>query len=424
MHIIDSWMSLPLDIFKLIHMKARSKRLSEVDKALYKICSSVTGSLRLCPPRLIQGSYPEDILVELIKRYPDIRTLAIGKRKRGFGASEEVHIRAFAVFLKQYPLDHLSHLMVREIEGTGPDESKQINQMLLESLSNSNLSSVSIQILFETSVLSGIEIQPILEKSINLKKFKLNCRHANEHPSIALTFAKQPHLISAEFIEFCEPLETLQSIRSCQNLKIMRLTNAHNSTQIKQMLASDSSKNLKRLSLSGITVSSNEELSGITKANPNLDHLNITLNNITENGLKVIGQNCSKLRSLILSYQNVTDHDLDLLFSQLPSLEELTICKGYQITGPGVAAIAQNCLKLRQLKLFRIKGLDRDSVESIASHINLEHLEICHSGTIAYEELQHLAKNLKNLKVFKFTNIAGITEEDKAKLKIEFPLFF
>lgn len=415
---INSWMGLPLELFTLVHHKACSTRLSEVDKTLYTLSRRVTESICLYP-----GTEPgqKDVLVELLKRYSNIRTLYIGKNRKRFGPKEEKHLRVLIAYLKAHPLAHVKNLVIHEVEGTGEFESREINRLLMDSLSHQKLETISIQLLYETSVLTGTEIQPMLEKPLNLKKFKLRC-HPTNHPTIALTFAKQRHLITAELLEFCAPMSTLESIKACPRLRSLNLTNGHSPKAIKQLLSDKPSKRLNRLILPGIPIDSDEGLEAITKAHPNLRTLQITLGNVTECGFKTIGTNCTHLRSLSFIYPNATDESLDLLSSNMPFLEEISIGRGFNVTGTGVAAVARNCTKLRVLKLFRIKGLDEDSVKAITEHCkNLTHLEIGFSGAISLKNIRHFALNLTNLKFFKISNISGISQEDHIKLKTEFP---
>lgn len=413
----NMWMGLPPEIFKLIHERANSKSLSQTDKKLYALCARLTDSIHLCPPFLSGRAFVNDMLVRLITRYPNIKTLSFGE----FGVNEEKQVQALIAYLKNYPLNHLKILNFREIEGTSPDESKEINRTLLESLSHKNLKSITIQILYETSILTGLEIQPVLEKSTKLKKFKLKC-HSSDHPKIALSFAKQSELISANFIEFCEPMATLTSLKSCPKLKSLSLMNAHHSKEIKELLSETPSKKLSRLSIPGIKIDSDDELEAITKAHPNLEHLNITLGSVTDNGFKTIGMNCPKVRSILFSYPDATDKGLDLFSSNLSFLEVLWIGRGYKITGRGISALAQNCPQLRILKLFQINELDRTSIKALSHHCkNLTHLEIGYSDLIAIDDFRYLAKNLTALKKFNILNISGITEEDKRNLIIEFP---
>lgn len=422
MQLVDSspWMGLPLEIFKLIRHKAHVKHLSQVDKNLYMLSCHVTETLCICPPSFTKSAYSESILVDLIKRYPHIKKLSIGRKNRGFESSEESYLRVLNVYLSIFPLDHVKTLIFREIGGTGADESKEINRQLMQALSHIKLESISIRLLNETSILTGSEIQPILEKSLNLKKFKLRC-YSNDHPLIALTFAKQAHLISANFIEFCAPAETLESVKSCSKLKSLKLSNAHHSQHIKTLLSEKASEKLTRLSIPGITIESDIELNAITKTHPNLEHLNITLGPISDEGAAIIGSNCPKLRSILLNYQTATDKGLALLSSKLASLEELWMNKGFNITGTGVAAIAKNCSKLRRLKLYRIKALDKSGIEALIKHCkSLTHVEIGNTSPIALEDIRYLAKHLTSLKLFKLSSIAGITEEDLLSLKTEF----
>lgn len=333
--------ALPLDIFRSVRNRENSETLSTVDKKLYELCVNVTQSIRLCPPDPYQDKYPDSILVDLIKRYPLIKRISIGKKHTGFEKTQEKHLSTLISYLNVHPLIHIKTLIIREIEG-----SKELNRTLMGSLSHSGLESITIKVLYEESVLTGLEIQPILEKAFNLRVFKLNC-HAAKHPSIALTFAKQTQLSSAQFIEFCEPMDTLKSVKSCPKLKSLRLTNAHDSTQIKQLLSSKASRTLKRLSLPGLIIDSDAELDAITKMHPNLEHLNITLGNVTEKGFQMIGKNCPHLSLVIFSYPNATDQGLEKFTRKLPLLKELTLIRSCNITEKGVAAIAQNCPGLR-----------------------------------------------------------------------------
>ena len=234
MVVVNRLMDLPLLVFKWIYKITPSNRLSEVDKNLYHLSAIITKSICLRPPSLLDKAYPDTILIQLVERYPNLRKLAIGKKYKEFGTYETTHLGAFIVYLttqSRHPLSHVKSLIIHEVEGNEADESKKLNRLLMESLSHPKLKSLTIQLLYQNSVLSGLEIQPILEKSIHLKNFRLNCFPDN-HASIELTFKNQTSLTSAYFHEFCGPISTLESVKSCAKLSSLRIIKAHDSNYL------------------------------------------------------------------------------------------------------------------------------------------------------------------------------------------------
>lgn len=278
---ISLWTDPPIRI--LPHFQAYSKSLSQVNKPLYNCFNHITKSICLHPP-CSNENYPETILMQLIERYPHIKRLSIGKKYEEFGSNEAAHLRAFIIYLKtnpKYPLSHVKHLIIHEAIDIEIAKSKELNRLLMEALSHLALKSISIHLLFQDSILTGLEIQPVLEKSIHLKKFKLKCFPDN-HSSIELVFAKQLSLTSAHFLEFCGPLSTLESVKSCPQLRSLHLIKAHDTIGIKNLLLKTTSQSIRRIIAPEIKVDSGSDLNAITIAHPNIEHLYITLEHSTE----------------------------------------------------------------------------------------------------------------------------------------------
>lgn len=435
--------NLPRDLFGLIYSSLPpedKKKLSQVDKVIFEMALAMIHSIRLFSPYPDSNKEaPETTLVNLIKRYPNARTLTLGPKSsfpstgcEGFGESEEKHLRAMIAFFKAHPEQPFRKIEIHEITNTWkktPDEKAELHRSLIESLRLSMLNSIVIRVLSNHSVLNGDEIQPILGSGIKLKKFQLirdefiALRSSySTKMAISLSFQNQTSLISAKFHHLHIHLNTILSLIACTELETLVLNQCHfGNSDIKTLLTLPHPWKLKRLEIPKIDILSDHELDAVTKQLPNLETLHITLKNVKEEGFKKLSENCPKLHTLKLCYQIAKDQEIQYLTTYFPNLEMLSF-EGGSITEKGIAFL-NNCSKLRILKIGNLKNLETLCIKTLPQALpQLEALEITHSELIIVKELPYLIENMPKLVYLQIKSDDNIsTQKHLAKLRKTFP---
>lgn len=424
------------------------KNLSLVNKTIYQIGARITQSLHIMAPLFtVENEPPKDIpdnvLVNVIQRYPNVRKLTFGLSYCYGGQFELMHnkyLRILIAYLTenqaQHPLSQVKKMVIREIVGQiftyyhgiigsrifSEKKRSELNLSIMESLGHPNLESLVIKAFHNGSTLTGKEVTPILQKSLQLKKFALHCFQADNQFDIS--FKGHAKLISAKFDHFSGPVSSIESLKSCSGLQTLILKNPDFKIEdgIKQILMSKHSWKLKKLEIEDILIKSDGELDAITKNFPDLEHLCISLSNISEDSLEALGKNCPKLRNLYFNYDKVTNQGIDRLTQHLSELKALSFTQGYQITEEGVASIARNCRQLQVLSMIHIAGIKSSGIEALVLFCQeLKVLEISHCGPVALEDLRYLAQNLRKLVDFHMHRINDINDKQIWNLKSEFP---
>jgi len=117
-------------------------------------------------------------------------------------------------------------------------------------------------------------------------------------------------------------------------------------------------------------------------------------NNITQEGIKILAQNCSSINTLSLHHCAIGDPALLHISTYLQTLKSLSLTGCLNISDNGVTKIAQKCQELQYLDISHCKTLTSGSVKAIASSLsNLTHLDLswC-SDSISEGSLQKLSK--------------------------------
>jgi hypothetical protein len=234
------------------------------------------------------------------------------------------------------------------------ENTRYINRQLLSSIGHHALESVRIEAYYKGTILSGNEIQPLLNNSPNLKKFTY---HGDLYEffekRVVLSFENQLQLSKAKFVRWVYTPETITSLKNCKKLEqlIIRSEGISYKDKIKAILINDHPWDLKRLELEHIAPDNDQELYDLTRRVPGLEMLDMKLNGISEDGMEIIGNNCPKLKALRFRDAGLTNPGLEKLTRQLPDLEVISIKGACKITEEGIAAIAKNCKKLRFLEI-------------------------------------------------------------------------
>jgi len=440
-----SWNDLPDDALHLIYQfvglqPGIKKEFGEVNKVIREIGLSIVKSIRISAPyrdyldsaplTMPEDTMPEDIVMRLVKRYPNAEEIYFR-----FEPDEEKYLRTFITYLtanhQQHPLSHIKKMRVGEVRQYSYSIGKEFNRLFLQALSHSDLESITINASTFGSTMTGEDVKPILENSPHLKEFTLKCLTTGVDTLIDISFVKQSHLISAIFRAFRWPTKTIESLKACPALQTLVLETPHiNENEVKQILINEHPWNLKRLGIGTITINSDNELDAITKKLPGLERLHITLGDITEDGFENLGVNCPHLRTLKIIHKNITDNGIDRLTTRLPHLEMVDIYQGvdmvfdeaFNFTEASIISIARNCPRLRILRLVHVEGIQRPAIEALVQYCKeLQALEISHEGPVDFEDLCYLATNMTTLVYFDITYIPNITEEQRQLFKTRFP---
>lgn len=174
---------------------------------------------------------------------------------------------------------------------------------------------------------------------------------------------------------------------------------------------------VKKLDLKHLKDLTDEQLTSLIKAYPNLQVLNLSFcKQISDEGLASLAQ-LQNLQTLNLSMCNkITDQGLAYL-AQLKNLQILNLAACTQITDQGLVSLTQ-LQKLKTLGLsgcYRIKDQGLKSLEQLQ---NLQTLTLTGCIQITDRGLAFLAQ-LKNLQALNLSNISRITENGLQLLKVK-----
>ncbi|XXG39856.1 hypothetical protein AAC387_Pa01g0714 [Persea americana] len=128
-----------------------------------------------------------------------------------------------------------------------------------------------------------------------------------------------------------------------------------------------------------------------------LEELDLTENEIDNEGLKSISR-CSKLTSLKLGIcLNITDKGLVHVGVGCPELQELDLYRSVGITDCGIAAIAQGCPMLQIINLAYCKDISDDSLRLLSKCSRLNTLEIRGCARVSSVGLSSIAVGCKQI---------------------------
>lgn len=329
--------TLPLEIFERIHdnLDASDKvNLRKVSMSMLRDCSSLARSICFLPPKIFSDA-PENIYQELLERYPNISKITFQSNHRcGGNRSNEKQIRALIAFLTnnkdEHPLSHIRKLDIQEIDWHDMldpalavhtphiADIKELNRSFLNALSHDKLESVVWRTFDDCSCLTGQEIQPILEKSLNLKHFQL----AGSIPfhKLHISFEKQSQLASVIFkSDLLVDDKTITSLSKSQKLKTLSFGCHHRDSSLE-----------------------------FTKQMPNLEFLTICNRfPLNENKLESLGINCPRLKELRIDKLELNNDGIARLIQGLFKLEVLIFKEPHQIEEDAlIESIKENCPKM------------------------------------------------------------------------------
>lgn len=409
------------------------KELSMVGRRINAVVLATQRCIRVFPPpsRLSFESYPsdipEDILVKVICRYPDLKKIIFGGLQNNWSAQEVPYLKSLISYLEsnheKHPLSSVKKIQYREITrdmfGDFDEvKAKELNSRFLSSIGHQGLENVRIKAYHIDSILTGTEIQPVLKNSPNLKTFIFDGFQSNQ--TVSLSFASQPQLSKVKLLNWRGPSSTIESLRNCTELQELVIEyGAFSTDDIKAILLEDHPWNLKRLELKGGVAPRNDaELDAITKKIPNLECLGIDLQGVSDEGMGLLGRNCPNLKILQFSNQNLTNSGLDRLTRHLPHLEIISFDLAYNITEEGIAAIARNCKKLRFIRVVHFKKIEKSGIDALIENCqDLRVVGFSFGGPISIEAMSRLVKQMSKLRHVELYGVEGGIQDIQEELK-------
>uniref|UniRef100_A0A6V7QRP7 F-box/LRR-repeat protein 15-like leucin rich repeat domain-containing protein n=1 Tax=Ananas comosus var. bracteatus TaxID=296719 RepID=A0A6V7QRP7_ANACO len=254
-----------------------------------------------------------------------------------------------------------------------------------------------------------------------------NCQHVT-HLGLSSILSRAPGLCQLNLVYFCpftqslasslQKLSKLQSIRldgcpvtsaglkaianSCTSLKELSLSKCSGVTdeglssvvvKHKTLMKLDITccRNITDVSVANITSScsaltslrmescglvSNEAFRLIGQHCQLLEELDLTDNDVDDEGLKAISR-CCKLSSLKIGIcLNISDEGLVHVGKSCPELQELDLYRSFGVTDKGVSAIASGCCNLQIINLAYCTEITDESLISLSTCYKLNTLEI------------------------------------------------
>lgn len=429
---VHPFSNMPVELLGAIYSyldQKDQKTFSHIDTTILKKIHELIRSTRFFPP--YSGSAaPDNILVSIIQRYPNAQKLTFGPKAslpstgcEGFKEPESKLLRSMIDFLNTKP-----KLPFRKIELHEMETSAELQRSLIESLALPTLRSFVFRAPCNTSVLQSSDIQPILCKDVKLRKFKwvrdeysmVRSKYSDKM-AISLSFKEQIDLISAKFYHLYLHINTLQSLLRCPNLETLTLDACCLSNSEFLNLLKDHTWKFKHLEVPVITVLSDHELDTVTKQLPSLETLHISLKNVTEEGFIHMKKNCPRLRVIKLLYPTATDAELTHVATYFPDVEMLAF-EARDITAKGIASLA-TCTKLRVLKIGNLKNLESLCLQTLSQALTqLEVLEINHIEILSLNKLPSLIESIPNLIYLQIRNGDNIkTQGHMTKMREKYP---
>lgn len=406
---------------------------SMLDRRIKAAIFDAVKCIRIFPPNCQRSAMPEDILIKVIRRYPNLKKIIFGPLKNmcgisEFSSKEAPYLKSLISYLKsdrnERLLNSIKKIQFTEItrdifSSYDIEKVKELNNIFLSSIGHKNLETITIQGNHIGSILTGVGIQSILENSPNLRNFEFKCNEPNQ--GIALSFSNQSKLSKVKLLNWKGPSSTIESLRNCKELKEL-VINYRAVDEIRKKLLKDHSWNLKHLALRGVALGDDDELSAITKMLPNLECLDVGLHDISDKGMEKLGKNCPNLKILKFSNKNLTNLGLDQLTRHLLHLEIISFNLAFNITEEGIASIAQNCKNLRFLQIIHCKKVEKSGIDALINNCpNLKVVGFSHSGPISLEDMYHLVEHMPRLRYVDFYYVDKIQEGEIEEFYQKFP---
>lgn len=394
---------LPNDIIEIFFNVLNSidkGSLSIVNVRFNKILYSITTKISLFSSRSnVDNNLDTDILVHIIKRYPKLEVIYFGYGQNysgEFRVKDTLYLNKFIDYLNNHPLKYVKKIIFQEIvcsiiDNIKIDDIKVMNQRLLTALGHDRLECIKIKSYHNGSVITGKEIQPLLEKYPTIKVFKYDGFQSNSH--VELSFDNNIYLNKINLRCWKPNQATIDSIQKCTMLDTLVI----NASIPMNIHCAFTTANLKRLELPNSRPSSDIVLDDITKWLGNLECLSLDMKYISDEGMIILAKNCPKLKIISGKIEKLTDIGIHHLTKGL-DIEIIDLSMAYNITTTGICSIAQNCANLRFLRIIHHKNIDTLAFELLKNCNKLTCMAFGYGGCIHVNDIYNIVQTRPNLK--------------------------
>lgn len=380
---------------------------TDMNKFLYSIIREIGifapyRGMRLGPYLL---NIPINILVSVIQRYPLLEKINFGfSRQDSFSGTGEfrnehdkIYLEELILYLNNYPLLNVKKINFREIIHNtifNKNLTESLNYRLLNSMGHNNLENIKIKAYHIGSGITGNQIQGILEKSPNLKIFKYDGYQSSTN--VELSFKNLHSLHKVKLTHWKANESTIETLKECK--KLQELIIQSRGTYLPKKIFLNQSWSLKRLELSELSIRSDIKLDQFTKYLSQLECFSITLENISDDGMLIIGKNCPNLKIFQCKNKNLTNLGLHNLTTNLPQLEIVEFTLAYNINEIGIISLVKNCTKLRLMQIIHHKNISHLAFDGIIKHCkDLKAIGFGNGGEIDIEDIYKLVHHIPSL---------------------------
>ncbi|KAL5205321.1 hypothetical protein ABZP36_033530 [Zizania latifolia] len=216
-------------------------------------------------------------------------------------------------------------------------------------------------------------------------------------PSMSSSF-KMIHKLQTLKLDGCQFMaDGLKSIgKSCVSLRELSLSKCSGVTDTDLSFAVSRLKNLLKLDITCCRKITDVSLAAITSSCPSLISLRMeSCSLVSSVGLQLIGKRCSHLEELDLTDNDLDDEGLKAL-SGCRKLSSLKIGICLRISDEGLSHISKSCSDLREIDLYRCGGISDEGVTHIAQGCPmLESINLSYCTKLTDHSLRSLSKCIK-----------------------------
>ncbi|KAI3781522.1 hypothetical protein L2E82_11539 [Cichorium intybus] len=169
---------------------------------------------------------------------------------------------------------------------------------------------------------------------------------------------------------------------------------------------------LEDLNLEGCCGINDESLVSLKQGWTSLKTLNMSYcENVTHVGISSLTNSASCLQNLNLSYGSLVNHPLSESLQKLSQLQSIRL-DGCQVTNSGLKGIGNWCVSLKELSLSKCSGVTDDGLSCIVmKHTDLKKLDITCCRKITHVSIAHVTKSCGSLVSLKMESCTLVSSE-------------
>lgn len=417
MSALEFFKILPIDntasIISFCDSKSQNQ-LSVTNKKIKAIVDNLKETLTVTIPWFHNRDGYLSILVNLLKRFPNIKRLSY------VGEFTEHHgdiFRPLILFLQQqYP----KNLIEWKSSLCTHPKASLLSKDFLDALNHTQTLSLEVSKHYNVSVITDLMINSILEKSKNLTSFTFSSFQFSTDADIEFHLSKCPNL---EKVKLCSVPQisnkTIQQLGLCRNLKELSIDDTcKGARELEQFLCTDHGLKLKVLNLQNtLCLLEDHALNLATKHLPDLEFFSRKFlyahqSGISNRGLLQLTNNCKKLNTLVFNFKNITDEGISHFAQNTPRLRKLSICEMHKITQAGLQSLTYYCINLEALELVHFSDLTLAALSSLATnckHLRFLSLSNCCFKETTEQDLKKFIDHCKALQYIEILNCDGIS---------------